>query len=82
MVEIVSEATLYAHPRGTSRVERLKYSDGTVEYGVWVASGAHAEELLSAAQRVPLRDDKGAPLEMAHMAYDGDTVGLIYRHVA
>ncbi|MEQ4716111.1 hypothetical protein [Nonomuraea sp. B19D2] len=80
-VEVVSEETLYSHASGRARVDLVMYSDGTIEYGAWVQTGAHTVETSAALMWVP-HYVNGAPLTLVELIHDDGLVGMIYRRAA
>ncbi|GAA0955546.1 hypothetical protein [Nonomuraea longicatena] len=79
-VEVVNEEVLYSRP-GRARVERTSYSNGVIDYGVWVQTGVPPVETSAAFMHVP-HEVNGAPVALAELIHDDGLVGMIYRKAA
>lgn len=78
-VDIVSDDVIYQNAAGTARVEKLVYSDGTEEYGVWLKEGSTALDHLVCACRIPQFDDEGLAFKIADSESDGGWIATFYR---
>ncbi|MFI9591024.1 hypothetical protein [Nonomuraea sp. NPDC052265] len=79
-VEVASEEVLFARP-GRARVERTAYTNGTVDYSVWVHEGTTIADAGEALRTANAQLD-GIPVTLVELIHDDGLVGMIYRQAA
>lgn len=78
-VEVLKEEVLY-NSLGRARVEQTQYSDGTIDYSVWIQEGVPTAETSAAFMHVP-HEVNSAPVRLVELIHDDGMVGMIYRRV-
>jgi hypothetical protein len=78
-VDIVGDEVIYRNAADTARVEQVTFTDGTVEYNIWLKPGSTALDHLVCTTKLPFSDAEGLAYKLADHITDDGLVGMIYR---